>query len=793
MLLPSSSHHALPLRPSLHPRGLSSPRFLLFLFLALPVLLPLGVSHSLPLTLPSPNSPAVSLRFPLSSSSSLASSSASPLFSFSRLSRLRSSLSPHPCSLTPVSSCSRAAAGVGGLSFCPVSVAPLTPRHSVSLAVSPLCRSRKRDVRGVEPRFLPRFLLLSGASASRRARLSCRDANAHSGLASALPSSLWGPLFVATIAAVSCSLRCLNIAKKSSTRKSRDFCCARPAGVSLRKRITEKTTPLLYGATVARDKSRRNASSSFISSPLSSICHLCSFPSSSSLSPVSAFSSSSTSSSSSFSPLSSSFDSTPMSFFLKRNCNACWGREKDAGNRLSVGETETLADSSETRRRSTLAFAWRHSFLCPSFTRSSSRASLPFQASSSSSHSRLSGALSSPHQLSERRPLASWRCLYSLLEREARRRQEGGARVFFLSQDLTEDLAHRLIAHLFFHDRGNRKKCNVRSGCESSQPCEALPEASLASLPSSSSSSSLPPSSSASPASTASSSFSASPCTSSSLSALSSSACSSASSSCFVSPPASHEEARHRDVACLLRRLTATRGEDSRLAPSADRRLWNLSTGGGDSDVDVDRARKTGGNQEEGEERTADADPFVIFVNSAGGSLNAGLALFDALSTLQAPVYTVNLGLAASAASLLLAAGSGGRRFAVEQSSVLLHQPAGSLAGRDSELQDERREVEKLHEKVVRLYRCETAEEATRSEGTERDTDVLTRKRQESRREREEDDRPSDGHNDEVTGRPEARVRRDIKEEKVLTAEQACEYGLVDAVLPLFDAKEIRV
>ncbi|KFG37776.1 ATP-dependent Clp endopeptidase, proteolytic subunit ClpP domain-containing protein [Toxoplasma gondii GAB2-2007-GAL-DOM2] len=403
------------------------------------------------------------------------------------------------------------------------------------------------------------------------------------------------------------------------------------------------------------------------------------------------------------------------------------------------------------------------------------------------------------------------------LEREARRRQEGGARVFFLSQDLTEDLAHRLIAHLFFHDRGNRKKCNVRSGCESSQPCEALPEASLASLPSSSSSSSLPPSSSASPASTASSSFSASPCTSSSLSALSSSACSSASSSGFVSPPASHEEARQRDVTCLLRRLTATRGEDSRLAPSADRRLWNLSTGGGDSDVDVDRARKTGGNQEEGEERTADADPFVIFVNSAGGSLNAGLALFDALSTLQAPVYTVNLGLAASAASLLLAAGSGGRRFAVEQSSVLLHQPAGSLAGRDSELQDERREVEKLHEKVVRLYRCETAEEATRSEGTERDTDVLTRKRQESRREREEDDRPSDGHNEretkrtgegkmergcrvrvqskqsEVTGRPEARVRRDIKEEKVLTAEQACEYGLVDAVLPLFDAKEIRV
>ncbi|RQX73219.1 ATP-dependent Clp endopeptidase, proteolytic subunit ClpP domain-containing protein [Toxoplasma gondii CAST] len=790
MLLPSSSHHALPLRPSLHPRGLSSPRFLLFLFLALPVLLPLGVSHSLPLTLPSPNSPAVSLRFPLSSSSSLASSSASPLFSFSRLSRLRSSLSPHPCSLTPVSSCSRAAAGVGGLSFCPVSVAPLTPRHSVSLAVSPLCRSRKRDVRGVEPRFLPRFLLLSGASASRRARLSCRDANAHSGLASALPSSLWGPLFVATIAAVSCSLRCLNIAKKSSTRKSRDFCFARPAGVSLRKRITEKTTPLLYGATVARDKSRRNASSSFISSPLSSICHMCSFPSSSSLSPVSAFSSSS---SSSFSPLSSSFASTPMSFFLKRNCNACWGIEKDAGNRLSVGETEALADSSETRRRSTLAFALRHSFLCPSFTRSSSRASLPFQASSSSSHSRLSGALSSPHQLSERRPLASWRCLYSLLEREARRRQEGGARVFFLSQDLTEDLAHRLIAHLFFHDRGNRKKCNVRSGCESSQPCQALPEASLASLPSSSSSSSLPPSSSASPASTASSSFSASPCTSSSLSALPSSACSSASSSCFVSPPASHEEARQRDVACLLRRLTATRGEDSRLAPSADRRLWNLSSGGGDSDVDVDRPRKTGGNQEEGEERTADADPFVIFVNSAGGSLNAGLALFDALSTLQAPVYTVNLGLAASAASLLLAAGSGGRRFAVEQSSVLLHQPAGSLAGRDSELQDERREVEKLHEKVVRLYRCETAEEATRSEGTERDTDVLTRKREESRREREEDDRPSDGHNDEVTGRPEARVRRDIKEEKVLTAEQACEYGLVDAVLPLFDAKEIRV
>lgn len=73
--------------------------------------------------------------------------------------------------------------------------------------------------------------------------------------------------------------------------------------------------------------------------------------------------------------------------------------------------------------------------------------------------------------------------------------------------------------------------------------------------------------------------------------------------------------------------------------------------------------------------------PIHLYINCGGGSLIAGLALFDAMNHIQAPVSTVNLGLAASVGSFLLAAGAKGKRLALPHSRVMIHQPMGKSRG----------------------------------------------------------------------------------------------------------------
>ncbi|PFH34562.1 hypothetical protein BESB_065950 [Besnoitia besnoiti] len=332
----------------------------------------------------------------------------------------------------------------------------------------------------------------------------------------------------------------------------------------------------------------------------------------------------------------------------------------------------------------------------------------PGSVSSSSSPSSSSGSSLPLPRGRNRPPSALWRDLYRLvflhriprraslkptkervrlllrrvrLERDAARGSEEAAneRVIFLFQDLDQNLAHRLAAHLLFFDSATSGR--DKSGKDVTHAGDAQARAGGAA-----SARELPLDFRVSSASPLDASLS------------SSSVCSTAAASPVCLP----EEA------------------------------------------DAAGAGTTAGRRSAAEEGPLeDEKPFIIFFNSPGGSLSAGLALFDVIRSLKAPVYTVNLGMAASMASLLLAAGTPGRRFAVQGSSVLLHQPAGLLAGRAADLIRDCGEVANLHARVVRLY-------------------------------------------SQVTGQCAATVRRDMAREKVLNAEEACGYGLVDAVLSLF-------
>src|SRR4051812_41974314 len=78
----------------------------------------------------------------------------------------------------------------------------------------------------------------------------------------------------------------------------------------------------------------------------------------------------------------------------------------------------------------------------------------------------------------------------------------------------------------------------------------------------------------------------------------------------------------------------------------------------------------------------ADADdPIALYINSPGGSVDSGFAIYDTMQTLACPVATVCMGLAASMGQFLLCAGTPGRRYAHRHSSILMHQPHGAVQG----------------------------------------------------------------------------------------------------------------
>jgi ATP-dependent Clp protease protease subunit len=132
---------------------------------------------------------------------------------------------------------------------------------------------------------------------------------------------------------------------------------------------------------------------------------------------------------------------------------------------------------------------------------------------------------------------------------------------------------------------------------------------------------------------------------------------------------------------------------------------------------------------------------ITMYINSPGGSYTAMTAIYDTMQYVRPDIMTVCLGQAASAAALLLAGGTPGKRLALPNSRVLIHQPAlGSSQGSGSDLEIQAREIMRMRTQME---------------------DLLAQH----------------------TGQPRDKVTRDIDRDKIMTAEEAKEYGIVDVVL----------
>ncbi|NMB45431.1 MAG: ATP-dependent Clp endopeptidase proteolytic subunit ClpP [Firmicutes bacterium] len=136
-----------------------------------------------------------------------------------------------------------------------------------------------------------------------------------------------------------------------------------------------------------------------------------------------------------------------------------------------------------------------------------------------------------------------------------------------------------------------------------------------------------------------------------------------------------------------------------------------------------------------------------LYVNSPGGVVYSGLAIYDTMQYIKPDVSTICIGMAASMAALLLAAGAEGKRFALPYSRIMIHQPWGGTRGQATDIEIEAREI-------LRLKRI----------GNE----ILTKH----------------------TGQPLDRIERDTDRNYYMSAEEAKEYGLIDGILS--DAKELQ-
>src|SRR6201746_163678 len=129
-----------------------------------------------------------------------------------------------------------------------------------------------------------------------------------------------------------------------------------------------------------------------------------------------------------------------------------------------------------------------------------------------------------------------------------------------------------------------------------------------------------------------------------------------------------------------------------------------------------------------------------IYINSPGGSFTALTAIYDTMQFVRPDISTVCLGQAASAAAVLLSAGAKGKRFAVPNARILIHQPSGSGEGQWSDIEIQAREIMRMNALLEKML--------------------------------------SDHTGQTIEG-----VRHDIKRDKILTAEEAVAYGLIDEVI----------
>ncbi|MFC4727021.1 ATP-dependent Clp endopeptidase proteolytic subunit ClpP [Coralloluteibacterium thermophilus] len=129
-----------------------------------------------------------------------------------------------------------------------------------------------------------------------------------------------------------------------------------------------------------------------------------------------------------------------------------------------------------------------------------------------------------------------------------------------------------------------------------------------------------------------------------------------------------------------------------------------------------------------------------LYINSPGGVVTAGLAIYDTMQFIKPDVSTMCVGQAASAGSLLLMAGAKGKRFALPNSRVMIHQPSGGAHGQATDIEIHAREILYLRQRLNQIYA-------------------------------------------DHTGQPLEQIERDMERDRFLSAEGAREYGLIDQVI----------
>ena len=131
---------------------------------------------------------------------------------------------------------------------------------------------------------------------------------------------------------------------------------------------------------------------------------------------------------------------------------------------------------------------------------------------------------------------------------------------------------------------------------------------------------------------------------------------------------------------------------------------------------------------------------IYLYINSPGGVITAGLAIYDTMQFIRPAVSTICLGMAASMATILLAGGAPGKRYALPSSTIHIHQPMGGVSGQAIDMEIQAREIMRLRNLI---------------------NGILVKH----------------------TGQPSERIAQDTDRNYYMTAEQAVEYGIIDEVL----------
>ena len=115
-------------------------------------------------------------------------------------------------------------------------------------------------------------------------------------------------------------------------------------------------------------------------------------------------------------------------------------------------------------------------------------------------------------------------------------------------------------------------------------------------------------------------------------------------------------------------------------------------------------------------------EDISLYINSPGGSVTAGMAIYDTMNYIKSDVSTICVGIAASMASILLSSGTKGKRYALPNSEVMIHQPLGGVQGKATEIKIAAERILKLKDKVNKLLSINTNQDIKKIESdTERD------------------------------------------------------------------------